>query len=753
MSAVNRAAIIDRNIVRFLENWEGRSERALDMSAPAVPGSRLTNRTLLDLVDSQFQSRHLDFEARNLKARNAGFYTIGSTGHEGNAAVAAALRHDDLAFLHYRSGAFFCQRAKQVPGQTPVFDVLLGLVASREDPIAGGRHKVFGSVPLWIPPQTSTIASHVPKATGAAIALERMKKLGLAPPIREDAVIVCSFGDASANHSTAVGAINHALLEWFKGQPVPVLFVCEDNGIGISVPTPDGWITEAYGDRNGLAYVWADGLDLVHAYDASLDAVDWCRSRRQPTFLHVGCVRLLGHAGSDVESEYHTRAEIEAVEARDPLIASCRRVLELGIATAADLLAAYEATRERVAAAAREASRRPPLADAADVVRPLAPYSPEAVRLEAERADYGEARARAFAQGGPPEKAPKPRHMAVLVSLGLRDLLAKYPGMMVFGEDVAKKGGVYHATDGLQEAFGPDRVFDTVLDEQSILGLGIGAGHLGLLPVPEIQYLAYYHNAEDQIRGEAASLQYFSNGQYRNPMVVRIAAFGYQKGFGGHFHNDNSIAALRDVPGIVIAAPSRGDDAVGMLRTALALAKVDGRVVLFLEPIALYMTKDLHEPDDGGWLCHFPPPGEAVPFRSARVYEGGGADLSIVTFGNGVVLSLRAARVLEKEHGIRARVCDLRWLQPLDAATICAEARTCGRVLVVDEGRRTGGLSEGVFTLLAESMGAETPRLARCVGEDTYVPLGNAWRHVLPSEEGIVSAAVALVKQPVGAAP
>jgi 2-oxoisovalerate dehydrogenase E1 component len=808
MSAVNRAAIIDRNLLQFLDNWTGKSERAADLGGPARRDSHLSRRGLLDLVDSQFQSRHLDFEARNLKARNVGFYTIGSTGHEGNAGIAAALRFDDPAFLHYRSGAFFCQRAKQVPGQTPLFDILLGMVASREDPIAGGRHKVFGSRPLWIPPQTSTIASHLPKSVGAAIALKRAKRLGLSDaaemPRHEDAIIVCSFGDASANHSTAVGAINHALLDWFKGRPVPILFVCEDNDIGISVPTPAGWIEDAYGDRNGLAYVFADGLDLVHCHDAAVDAVEWCRTKRQPTFLHMKCVRLLGHAGSDVETEYHTRQEIEAVEARDPLIASCRIVLEEGIATREDLLAMYEATRARVAAAGREAATRPPLRDAADVMAPLAfpGYDDEAVALEAvareaERADYAGARAAAFGAadpgsppersdgwggglpgsppersdgwgGGLPEDARKPRHLAVMISLGLKDLLAKYPEMIVFGEDVAKKGGVYHATDGLQAAFGEERVFDTVLDEQSILGLGIGAGHLGLLPVPEIQYLAYYHNAEDQIRGEAGSLQFFSKGQYKNPMVVRIGSFGYQKGFGGHFHNDNSIAALRDVPGIVIAAPARGDDAVGMQRTALALARLYGSVVLFLEPIALYMTKDLYEPGDELWSSRFPAPGTAVPFQSARVYptpnlrvasagdppDGGkvGADLSIVTYANGVHLSLRAARVLEKEHGVKARVCDLRWLQPLDAATICAEAKACGRVLVVDECRMTGGLSEAIFTALIEGCGAETPRMARCAGLDTYIPLGGAWKHVLPSEEGVVAAALALVKQPVGAA-
>ena len=116
----------------------------------------------------------------------------------------------------------------------------------------------------------------------------------------------------------------------------------------------------------------------------------------------------------------------------------------------------------------------------------------------------------------------------------------------MFGEDVARKGGVYGVTRGLQKRAGRQRVFDSLLDEQSILGLALGAGVSGLVPIPEIQYLAYLHNAEDQLRGEAASLRFFSNGQYTNPLVVRIAGYGYQKGFGGHFHNDNGVAGLGD---------------------------------------------------------------------------------------------------------------------------------------------------------------------------------------------------------------
>ena len=148
-----------------------------------------------------------------------------------------------------------------------------------------------------------------------------------------------------------------------------------------------------------------------------------------------------------------------------------------------------------------------------------------------------------------------PMTLAQAINRALLDVLTEYPEALLFGEDVARKGGVYGVTRGLMKKVGPARVFDTLLDEQAILGLALGAGTSGLLPIPEIQYLAYLHNAADQIRGEGATLQFFSNRQYRNPMVVRIAGYGYQKGFGGHFHNDNAIGALRDIPGLVIASP------------------------------------------------------------------------------------------------------------------------------------------------------------------------------------------------------
>ena len=286
-----------------------------------------------------------------------------------------------------------------------------------------------------------------------------------------------------------------------------------------------------------------------------------------------------------------------------------------------------------------------------------------------------------------------PMTVAIGINRALDDILDRYPEAIVFGEDVARKGGVYGVTRGLLNRTSSARVFDTLLDEQSILGLALGAGVSGLLPIPEIQYLAYLHNAADQIRGEGATLQFFSNRQYRNPMVVRVAGYGYQKGFGGHFHNDNSIAAIRDIPGVVIASPARPDDAAAMLHTCAASAKTSGAVCIFLEPIALYHTRDLFSDGDEQWLATYPSAG--VPVGRARTY-GEGTDLTILTFANGVRMSLRVARLLEA-RGIAARVVDLRWLAPLPMEDMLREANASGKTLIVDETRRTGGVGEGIL--------------------------------------------------------
>jgi 2-oxoisovalerate dehydrogenase E1 component len=745
--AVSRASIVDANFLQFARSRPAAPARD-DLDSPVRAGTALTARTAIALFDAQVESRLLDLLARELKNDGQSFYTIGSSGHEGNAAVAAALGPDDWAFLHYRSGAFFCARANAAPATGPdaprgtrspdyvgsgAFDVLLGLVASSDEPIAGGRHKVFGSLPLHIPPQTSTIASQLPKAVGFAVALDRKARLERR---REHRISVVTMGDASANHAVAVSAVHSACWAAYQNVPVPVLFVCEDNGIGISTHTPDGWIGHAYGNRPGLAYFRGDGLDLPSAYDAACAAVDHVRTRRQPAFLHLRTVRILGHAGSDVEQMYHTEQEIAEREAADPLLATAALLIDGGWLSPEDVVARYQETRVRLGALAREALRRPKLTDRDAIIRPLFTHDPAAVAAAVPVADDAARRA-AFPRL--PEADERPRHLAIHINRALLDLLTAIPEMIVFGEDVAKKGGVYNVTTELSAKVGVGRVFNTLLDETTILGLAIGAGHAGLLPFPEIQYLAYLINAIDQLRGEAGSMQYFSQGQFTNPMVVRIAGLAYQKGFGGHFHNDNGIGAVREIPGLLVGAPARGDDAARMLRTMASAARTHGRTCIFLEPIALYMTKDLHVDGDGGWLTRYPDPSASLPVGEVGVYDEGDGPPSLViaTYANGLWMTLRVARRLAAE-GYRIRVLDLRWLLPLPHDAVEGHARDAGRLLVVDECRRRSGIAD---ELVSEQI-QRNPDLQVCAitAPDTYIPLGAAANLVLLQEPEIEAA-------------
>ena len=351
--------------------------------------------------------------------------------------------------------------------------MLLGLVAAAAEPISGGRHKVFGHYRLNVIPQTSTIASHLPRAVGLAFSLARAAKIGTATPWPDDAVVVCSFGDASANHSTAAGVVNTAAYCSYQGLPLPLLLVCEDNGLGVSVRTPPGWIAAAQSGRPCVKYFHADGADLAAVYDTAASAAAWVRERREPAFLHLRTVRFGGHAG-DVESGYRSPGEIAADLRRDPLLGTARLLIDGGVLTPGEILARYEASRERVLALAAEVAGAPRLTSAAQVMGPLAARRPDAVAADAARAAAPSARGSAFGRRRPEDEGPLT--LAQAINRSLADALAARPEVLVFGEDVARKGGVYGATRGLLGRFGAGRVFDTVLDEQSILGVALGAG-------------------------------------------------------------------------------------------------------------------------------------------------------------------------------------------------------------------------------------------------------------------------------------
>lgn len=710
---------------------------ANDLPALAPKDQGLESKLALAIFRAQCISRHLDRTARKMQKAGQGFYTIGSSGHEGMAAVAAALRVSDMAFLHYRDAAFQTLRASQA-GENPIPDMLLSFASSSEDPISGGRHKVLGSKSLFIPPQTSTIASHLPKAMGAAFSIHLVRRQ--APEhkvLTDDSIVICSFGDASTNHSTAQGAINAACWTSYQNIPMPLLLVCEDNGIGISVRTPKGWIAANFKQRPGLQYFHANGLNMLETYQVAQQAAEYVRKTRKPAFLHLEMVRLYGHAGSDVQTAYLSQAECEAWEANDPLLYSASLLIQQQLLSATEVLALYDSVDAECTNTATAIVQRPRLKTATEVMQSIIPsqrscQAAKPVSMEARQSTFG-SDARVLNE---------PQTLARLINWTLTDLMLSYPELILAGEDIGRKGGVYGVTQRLQQRFGKERVMDTLLDEQSILGLALGMAQNGFIPIPEIQFLAYLHNAEDQIRGEAATLPFFSNGQYSNPMVVRIAGLGYQRGFGGHFHNDNSLAVLRDIPGLIVACPSNGADAAKMLRECVRLAREEQRVVIFLEPIALYTQRDLHTEKDEAWTCTYPEPNERLALGEVGVY-GECKQIALITYANGYYLARQAEKTLHEQHGIQLRIIDLRWLVPLPEAALNLALQGVDKVLVVDECRRSGNLSEGLMTWLDENY--SVPK-ARLTAEDSFIATGPAYAATLPSKESIIAAVLDLAK-------
>lgn len=722
---IDRTHIIDTNFIEAVSQQQFPPARST--ATPETVG--LDKAALLSLMDSQIKSRCLDLKARALRLEGKAFYTIGSCGHEGNAALALAFRLNDTALLHYRSAAFMLQRAKLLPDKDILHDMLLSFMASQDEPMSGGRHKVLGSKELFIPPQISTIASHLPKAVGLASSIERARLLKTDSELTGDSVVLCVFGDASANHSTAQGAFN--TIRWMLHQchPLPLVMVCEDNGLGISVPTPQSWIESQFAQRPEIEYIAADGLSVCDVYRASREAERIARVERRPVFLHIKCVRLLGHVGTDFEIQYREQSAIETDEANDPLLHTARILIENGFATPDEIIKHYQKIQRDIAKKAEAILKK---------------YKPLSSKKAIEASIIPPKKYNTCPASPIIEQPNRPINLAQSINLALHEIMQQYANTLIFGEDVGVKGGMYQVTAGLQKIFGQARVFDTLLDEQTILGYAIGHAQNGFIPIPEIQYLAYLHNAEDQLRAEAATTSFFSQGQCANPMLVRIPSFASASGIGGHFHNENSIAFLRDIPGIIVACPSRGDDAVMMLRECIRLVYEDQRIVVFLELTSLYMTKDLYAEGDGLCLSEYPSQKQGIKYGELRV-TGKSKQLVILTYGNAHHLSLQAAKQLKANHNIDIKVIDLRWLAPLNGKAILKAIKDCQQVLVVDPCRKTASISEELMTLIQENL-TQPPIVKRITAEDCFVPIGKAAQYVLPSIKSIISKVVGMLR-------
>ena len=375
-----------------LDHWVRTELDTVDAGSPGADSSRAGDNALLSLFDAMAASRLLDVHARRMREHGRGYYTIGSSGHESNAYVAAATRPTDRRCCTTAparsSSPAPCRPAAP---WTPHY----GRCCSRcwpasRDAASAGRHKVWGDAALAVIPQTSTIASHLPRSLGVAMSMSRARRLGVPCRWPSDALTVCSFGDASLNHSTAVGALNAGRLRRTAGPAAcRCCSFCEDTGIGISVPTPNGWVAAA-AQRPGLDYVYADGDSPDGAREAASSLADTVRRTRRPALLHLRTVRFLSHAGSDVETAYRPAAELAAERERDPLVALARR-----------LGGGYDlAGRVRAGRGTHRRSRRRPRVDADADVRRTGDRAARAAQPAGDRDERAAARRAGAARAG-----------------------------------------------------------------------------------------------------------------------------------------------------------------------------------------------------------------------------------------------------------------------------------------------------------------------------------------------------------------
>jgi 2-oxoisovalerate dehydrogenase E1 component len=687
----------------------------------------------LEDLQLAFTSRAVDDREINLQKQSQVFFQISGAGHE--ALLLGLARHlrpgYDWFFPYYRDLALVLGL-----GVSP-YEVLLQAVGSAEDPASGGRQMPahWGSKERNIVSQSSPTASQCLPAVGCAEAARYLSRRPHLPGTEAhgDELTYVSLGEGATSEGEFWESLNSACT-----LHLPVLFVVADNGYAISVPTADqapAPVSELVRGFAGLAVHRLDGTDYWQVRARGAKAIAHVRAGVGPALLHADVTRPYSHSSADTQSKYRTAQELEAEAHHDPLRRMATVLVEEGVLTPGQVDEMEARARDEVAAAARQAlaaARPDPATVLHDVVRlPAAPArDPCVAAAEGEGED-------------PRVGAGEPTFLGEAINRCLHELMDQDERIRVFGEDVADardalladlegKGGVFGTTHGLQRAFGQARCYNTPLAEANIVGRAVGQALRGLRPAPEIQFFDYVWPAVQQLKSEAATLRWRSNGSFTCPMVVRIPIGGYLTG-GAIWHSQSGESIFAHVPGLVVVMPSCASDAVGLLRTAFAAEDP----VLFLEHKHLLRQPHARDP--------YPGPEHRVPFGRGVVRRPG-THLTVVTWGATVQRSLEAAEQLAG-GGVQLEVLDLRSISPWDQELVGESVRRTGRALVVHEDVRSGGWGGEVAAWIADELFEHLDAPVRRVAAlDCHVPYEPTLeRAVLPQVEGIAEAAHELV--------
>jgi len=671
----------------------------------------LTSEQRIALFRTIYAARRIDDREITGKRQNKVYFQINGAGHEAvQAAAALCLRPGrDWFFLYYRD------RALAYGLGVTAKDMFLASVGSKTDPATGGRQMPshWSDHRINIFTTSSPTGSQLLQAVGAAEAVLRAEQGGLQERlgIHSDEVVLVTIGDGTAAEGEFWESINSAV-----NLKVPLVFLVEDNGYAISVPTevqyPGGNVAALLKgwEAHGLLVLdQVDGLDPIASHDALARAVDHARSRKGPALVRARVSRPYSHSLSDDEQAYKTATQRAAEAASDPLVTYPARLLELGDLTDASL-AELKAEIQSEVDLAWEAAESGPAPDPGTSCRYL--YSEDVDPAGAEF-DTESWSPEAFQAGA------GPKTMIDLINATLRQEMTLNPAILLFGQDVADasreeilaevkgKGGVFKATHGLQRRFGSHRVFNAPLAEATIIGRAIGLAARGFKPIVEIQFFDYIWPAMQQIRDELACIRWRSDNHFKAPVVVRVPIGGYLNG-GAIYHSQCGESTFTHIPGLRVICPSRAVDAAGLLRTAI---RCDDPV-LFLEPKHLYRQTHNKGLDPG--------PGFMIPFGKARTVREG-EHLSVITYGSTVYRAVQAARQAEAE-GIQVEIIDLRSLNPYDWDAVAASVRKTHRVLIAHEDSLSWGYGAELAARIADELFFELDApVRRLAAKDTWV--------------------------------
>jgi 2-oxoisovalerate dehydrogenase E1 component len=645
--------------------------------------------------------RTLDDKAPNYLKQGLGWsYHAPNAGHDGiQLALGLTFRPGrDYLFPYYRD-LTTCLAA----GVT-VDEILLNGMSKATDVASGGRHMSnhFAKPEIGIQNTSSAVSNHAQHASGLARAVRYYGR---------DAIVYCSVGESSTSEGYFYEAVNGASRE-----KLPVVFVVQDNGYGISVPkaeqTANPYASDNFASFGNLVVIHADGTDVFDSFRAMREAAAFAAAGRGCALVHALCVRIGPHSNSDRQELYRSADELAQARARDPLPRLRLRLIEEGLADEAEL-AAIDAENARTYEEAADRTRGAPDPDPGSIFdfvvpEPWAPPSSD----------------------GLPDDTGDELSLLQALNATLKDEFRANPDTFLWGQDVAnkEKGGIFNVTKGMQPEFGERRVHNAPIAEDYIVGTADGFSRLDdriRVVIEGAEFADYFWPAAEQMI-ELSHEYWRTHGKFSPNVTIRLASGGYIG--GGLYHSQNIEGWLTTLPGIRVVVPAFADDAAGLLRTAIR----SRGVTVYLEPKFLYNLPAARArvPRDF-----------AVPFGKARVRRTG-SDLTILAYGTPVHFALDAAATLEKE-GASVEVVDLRSLVPLDLDAILASAKKTSRVLVAHEDKVHGGFGGELAAQIQQEAFSWLDAPVGRVGS-TFTPVGFnriLERAILPNTEKILAAA------------